>query len=221
MIEKLSKEEFLNLCKKLPDALYEATFSEETGDKIEKLCERNRINDNLEFMVNGIGDVLLGLLPPDKFLDSLKSTLKVNEDSLRQIIYEINNLIFYPVAQPLAEFYAPKNAKPCATQPVAAKPIANETKPAPTAPIQPSIKPVQINTVRPAVARPIAAARPKPVTAMPTAPISPLPKKTVPARPAPAPTQPRPATLPDQNEPLPQDSPTLSAAPSGLRRKVF
>ena len=153
MIEKLSKEEFLNLCKKLPDALYEATFSEETGDKIEKLCERNRINDNLEFMVNGIGDVLLGLLPPDKFLDSLKSTLKVNEDSLRQIIYEINNLIFYPVAQPLAEFYAPKNAKPCATQPVAAKPIANETKPAPTAPIQPSIKPVQINTVRPAVAK--------------------------------------------------------------------
>lgn len=234
MIEKLSREEFLNLCKKLPDPLYEAIFAPETGEKIEELCARNRITDKLDFIVNGVGDVMLGLLAPEKFFAALKDELKVSEDSLRQITTEINHFIFYPIAVPLDEIYGKKTSQPVIIPSTAAKPVAATSaispKPATTTPA-PNPRPTKISpggvapkaaAARPAVKpiAPITTARPKPTSA-PAVPRIIINKKTAPAKPA-APGLIRPQTPPPaQAAPLPQDRPTLSAAPSGLRRKVF
>jgi len=138
MIEKLSEDEFRELYMKLPDDLKDAVFAPETGENIEAICERNRIPEAMDFMIKGIGDVYLGLMPPSVFFAALEKQLE-GKSGIKQIILEINNFLLYRYRSSLENIYkleaAPEAAIPAAT-PAAwetANQAGTETPPAATA----------------------------------------------------------------------------------------
>jgi len=104
MIEKLTHEQFGELFKKLPEPLQDALYAQETGENIESICERNKIPEMFDFVNNGVGDVYLGVLSPDKFFADLKKELK-GKTGIKQIILEIDNFLFYPYKNSLAKIY--------------------------------------------------------------------------------------------------------------------
>ncbi|MFA6376332.1 MAG: hypothetical protein WCX69_02920 [Candidatus Paceibacterota bacterium] len=118
MIEKLSEDQFRELYMKLPDDLKDAVFAPETGENIEAICERNRIPQTMDFLIKGIGDVYLGLLPPADFFAALEKQLE-GENGIKQIILEINNFLLYRYRNSLENIYklesAPQAAIPAAT----------------------------------------------------------------------------------------------------------
>ncbi len=105
MAEKHTKEEFWKLYKKLPPALKNALADEETGNNIERICSRYKIEDCLDKMVDYVGDALVGLLPPPDFQETLIRELNLEENQAKKISYEIHRFIFYPVKKELEELY--------------------------------------------------------------------------------------------------------------------
>jgi hypothetical protein len=106
MTEKLPKKKFWELYHKLPVALQDAIFSDAIGENIVEICGRYEANDNLDLVMDGVKEVLLGILPPNEFLASLEKGLKNEESVKRRIIHEINRFIFYPVKAELEELYS-------------------------------------------------------------------------------------------------------------------
>ncbi len=127
MPKKYTSEQFWQLYKKLPQELKDALFAEETGNNIYEICKRNEIEENLEEIVDYVGQVLLGVLPPEDFQKTLEKELKLKKDLARKVFQEINRFIFYPVKTSLEEIYrieiAPP-AKPKITPPPEEKPPA-------------------------------------------------------------------------------------------------
>ena len=68
MIEDLSTEQFVELANKLPQDLQDMLFDDSTGKDVKNLCYRNKMMEDLDFMINGVSDVYLGLLAPNDFL---------------------------------------------------------------------------------------------------------------------------------------------------------
>jgi len=72
-----------------------------------------------------VGRVLIGILPPDDFQETLEKELKIEKDLAKRITHEINRFIFAPVKESLSEVYkikitAPEEAplvKPAETKP--------------------------------------------------------------------------------------------------------
>jgi len=75
MPKKYTSEQFWQLYKKLPQELKDALFAEETGNNIYEICKRNEIEENLEEIVDYVGQVLLGVLPPEDFQKTLEKEL--------------------------------------------------------------------------------------------------------------------------------------------------
>ena len=136
--EKYTNEQFWKLYEKLPQELKDALFAEETGNNIYDICQRYEIEDNLPEIVDYVGRVLAGVLPPDDFQKTLEETLKINKDTAQKAAREINRFIFYPVKGALEELYKIE-IKPPAGMPAPAKPEAEpeakseEESPAPSA----------------------------------------------------------------------------------------
>lgn len=105
MPKKYTKEEYWELYKKLPQELKDALFDEETGDNIYEICKRNEIEENLEAIVDCVGNVLLGLLPPEDFQKTLEKELSMEEAVAKKIAQEINRFVFYPVKPALEQLY--------------------------------------------------------------------------------------------------------------------
>lgn len=105
MPKKYSSEQFWKLYEKLPQELKDALFSEETGNNIYEICQKNEIEDNLDEVVEYVGQVLVGVLPLEEFQEILEKELKIKKDTAKKVAYEINRFIFYPVKPCLEEFY--------------------------------------------------------------------------------------------------------------------
>ena len=105
MPEEYTKEQFWKLYEKLPQELKDALFAEETGDNIHDICERNGVLENLDQVVDYVGRVLVGLLPPDDLQETLERELEINKERAKKISQEINRFIFYPVKASLEELY--------------------------------------------------------------------------------------------------------------------
>ncbi len=105
MLEKYTPEQFWKLYQKLPQDLKDVLFAEETGNNIYEICKRNEIEENLEAIVDLIGQVLLGLLPPNEFQETLEKELKLEREVAKKVNHEINRFIFYPVKASLEELY--------------------------------------------------------------------------------------------------------------------
>ena len=105
MPKKYTPEQFWKLYEKLPQELKDALFAEETGDNIHDICERNGVLENLDQVVDYVGRVLVGLLPPDDLQETLERELEIDKERAKKIGQEINRFIFYPVKASLEELY--------------------------------------------------------------------------------------------------------------------
>jgi hypothetical protein len=106
MSQEYTKEEFWKLYEKLPQELKDAIFSGETADHIKSICGRYNIEEkNIPEMAKQIGNVLLGLLPPDDFPNVLELELKIDREVTEKMMREINRFIFYPVKPALEQLY--------------------------------------------------------------------------------------------------------------------
>jgi len=131
MPKEYTREEFWKLYEKLPQELKGALFAEETGNNIYEVCKRNGVENNLDQIVGYVGQVLVGVLPPDDFQATLEKEVKLKKDTAKKVAREINRFIFYPVKSSLEELYkieiAPP-AKPKVAPPPEEKPPAPPAK---------------------------------------------------------------------------------------------
>ena len=106
-----TKEEFWKLYEKLPNELKEAIFSEESANYIYDICKRNKIDDKMAPEVaRYAGRVLLGILPPEEFQETLEKKVKLGKEASKKVSREINRFIFYPVKGSLDSLYGVKTA---------------------------------------------------------------------------------------------------------------
>jgi len=105
MPKKYTSEQFWKLYEKLPQELKDALFAEETGNNIYDICKRNEIEENLEQIVDYVGQVLVGVLPPEDFQETLEKELNLDKEVAKKVSQEINRFIFYPVKSSLEELY--------------------------------------------------------------------------------------------------------------------
>ena len=94
MPKKYTPEQFWKLYEKLPQELKDALFAEETGDNIHDICERNGVLENLDQVVDYVGRVLVGLLPPDDLQETLERELEMDKERAKKIGQEINRFVF-------------------------------------------------------------------------------------------------------------------------------
>lgn len=124
MPKQYTKEQLWKLYKKLPEELQEVIFSAETAENIWNICEKNNI-EAVSSVAKYVGNVLVGVLPPEEFQEVLEKDLKIKKETAKKVAQEINRFIFYPVKPALEELYkieiAP-SAKPAITPPPPAKP---------------------------------------------------------------------------------------------------
>jgi len=106
MAKQYTREELWKLYEKLPRELKEAVFAEETANHIDEICKRYEIPEGkVPEIAKQVGNVLLGILPPNEFQDILEKDLKLEKDIAKNIAREVERFIFYPVRPSLEELY--------------------------------------------------------------------------------------------------------------------
>ena len=101
----MDKKEFFKLYKKLPTELQDLMSSTEMGDSLEDICTKYNILNYLYQINDYVGDVLLGLLPPNEFKETIQKELELKDDEAKRITVEINRFVFYPVKSLLEDMY--------------------------------------------------------------------------------------------------------------------
>ncbi|MDD5144609.1 MAG: hypothetical protein PHW72_00515 [Candidatus Pacebacteria bacterium] len=98
------------LYEKLPQELKEALLSPSTAESIGNVCEKNEVDlpSDISLLV---GEVLLGILPPENFQERIEKELDVEKEKAKQIAEEINRYVFFPVKASLEILYSQKNKK--------------------------------------------------------------------------------------------------------------
>ena len=105
MPKKYTSEQFWKLYENLPQELKDALFAEETGNAIYDICKRNGAEENLDQIVEYVGQVLVGVLPPEELQEILEKEVKLEKEVAKKVSQEINRFIFYPVKSSLEELY--------------------------------------------------------------------------------------------------------------------
>jgi len=114
MEKEYTKEELWKIYEKLPEELKEAIFSGETAENIFNICTRYGIEEGekISKVAKYVGRVLMGLLPPNEFQETLERELNLEKEVAKGIGREIEMLIFYPVRTHLEEIYKIEIAQP-------------------------------------------------------------------------------------------------------------
>ncbi len=128
MPKEFTRDQLWKLYKDLPSELKEAIFALETIDSIYDICSRNEI-ENAQGVAKGIGYVLLGVLPPDDFQETLKKDIGLDQEKAKKVAQEINRFIFYPVKPALEEIYKIEIAPPAKPTGVTPPPEEKPTTP--------------------------------------------------------------------------------------------
>ena len=63
------------------------------------------MEENIEQIVDIVGQVLVGVLPPEDFQKALEKEISLEDDVAKKVAQEINRFIFYPVKPSLEEIY--------------------------------------------------------------------------------------------------------------------
>ena len=129
MPKELIKEKYWKIFQKLPKELKEQMLYEETADNIFNVCDRNNIEE-IPVVSSCVGDVLIGILPPDSFQEAIEEKLELSKEVAKKVAQEIYRFIFYPVKADLEKLYRMEIA-PFAKMPVTPPP--SERPPAPSA----------------------------------------------------------------------------------------
>lgn len=105
MYREYTQEEFWKLYKTLPQNLKDSLSAEETGNNVEKVCQRHNINDKFSDILNLVGQVLLGLLPIEDFKKILVRDVGLDMTKSKNVAREIIRFIFFPVKEDLLQLY--------------------------------------------------------------------------------------------------------------------
>ena len=105
MPEKISKQKFWELYRKLPTELQDALFDDDLWNNVAEICSRYQANDSHDLISDGLFNVLLGILPPNIFINGLANELKTDKTTTSRIIHEINRFILFPVKEALEDIY--------------------------------------------------------------------------------------------------------------------
>jgi len=105
MEKKYTSEQFWKLYEKLAQELKDTLFAEETGNNIYEICKRNEVEEDLEQIIDFVGQVLVGVLPPDQFQNTLEQELNLEKETAKKVAQEINRFVFYPVKPLLEDLY--------------------------------------------------------------------------------------------------------------------
>lgn len=110
MPEESSREKFFELYNKLPSNLQRAISNTETGEVISDICKEYGLSEELtDATIYCATDVLLGLLPPKNFIETLKEKLKSKGDAtaIQKVGKKIDEELFSKVAISLDKIYSP------------------------------------------------------------------------------------------------------------------
>jgi len=106
MPQQYSQEELQKLFDLLPDELKSVILSPETGEKIGNICQRYELHEaEISILATLVGNILMGLLPPQMFLKILIEKHGLDEETAESIFREVNRFILFPVKNFLTEFY--------------------------------------------------------------------------------------------------------------------
>ena len=109
-MEELSRDELWAICKALPPELKDAVFSEDTSDAIWNIARLHEIKDTSK-LGNLVGQVLMGLLPPQFFKETIKDELGLSEDIANKASMEMEHYVFNQVKDELNKLYAEAGIK--------------------------------------------------------------------------------------------------------------
>lgn len=106
MVLKYTPEQLEEKYQKLPEDLKNALFSVETAKVIDKISKENRFSEKkAENLAVLIGQVLLGVLPPENFEKEIKKKLRLKPETASKISTQINLYLFNLVKESLNKLY--------------------------------------------------------------------------------------------------------------------
>jgi len=104
-MDNLSREELWEICKTLTEDLKEAVFSEDTADAIWNISQLHNIKKTSK-LAKLTGQVLMGLLPPQFFKDTIQEELGLDEDTAKKASIEMEHYVFNQVKDELNQLYS-------------------------------------------------------------------------------------------------------------------
>ena len=100
----IDQKKFSDVFKNLPEDLRGAVYAQETGEDVEAICDRNKIPEQFDYMIDGILSVYMGSLKPEDFFAGLEKRLE-GRVSVKQIELEINKFLISPYKNSLEQLY--------------------------------------------------------------------------------------------------------------------
>ena len=162
------KYELRAIYSSLPDPLHDVIFSPETSDTLNAVAKAYALDQNQrEALSVYSGFVMMGVLPPERFVKTLSEKLGVERNKASFIAQTINRDLFNPVKEYLELIHGVDeknvsspivNIPTVATPPVPVRVVSRATVPTPTPPPAQTIPPVNppVETGQPARANMLA-----------------------------------------------------------------
>lgn len=225
---RYSQREIEERYQKLPPILKEAMFSPDIANKMFEIGKKFGLTiEEIGFLAEETGYIILGLTRPQQFVDALTTRLNVGQDKAKTIAAEVNHQIFFSLREALKATHqfevteekirqsppplrpqpqveaAPRPPSPPAPPPKP-PPVAPKPEPRPTPPMPP---PSQIRRAEP---KPVSPPPKPPIPKSPPIDLRQIPRPEQP-KPTPQPAQTRPVAIP----PAPQETPI---APSPVKK---
>ncbi len=108
-MEQVSRKQFLELYKNLPQELKEAMGSDRTVSAVERMSDQEELNsEQHSAFVTLVGEVFVGLLPPSEFKEALIEKAGIDKKSAEKINQAFHSSAFYYVQETLADLYQEK-----------------------------------------------------------------------------------------------------------------
>jgi hypothetical protein len=120
MLEEYNREQLWEIYKKLPEELKEAVFSEKISDNIDRICQKNGIEDSSK-VSEAVGFVLLGVLPLEELQETLKRELRIKLEVAKKISQEINRFVLFPLKRNLDSLHEKEPFAPALKPEIKAK----------------------------------------------------------------------------------------------------
>ncbi len=108
-----TKEQLLEMYRKLPHDLQDAIFSVDTAEAIRAIGEKNKLMiDKIGELADETGLVMLGLSSPSQFIPHLSERLGVSRELAGTISQEINEKIFLLIRESLKKVHGTEEPVP-------------------------------------------------------------------------------------------------------------
>lgn len=108
------REKLWEAYEKLPEEIKDVVFADQTIEQIERMCEKNNISEEekISKITKCIRNVLFGLLLPSELEITLTKEVKLNSTTSKNLVREIDRLIFSQIKPALEELYNVKITSP-------------------------------------------------------------------------------------------------------------